>query len=111
MNIELHGCVDVEGAIDLCQMGFITPVLFAGTGIGDRPLRFQAVERELIAHIESGSMLAALAVEHPFIVEAKERMNIDQFHSHDVVVFDAGYLSKLTSMELAIAYERAAKNW
>ncbi|WP_289069414.1 hypothetical protein [uncultured Aliiroseovarius sp.] len=111
MNLELHGCVDVNGANDLCDMGFISPVLITCTGIGGRTLSFQAVQRELTAHIETGNMLAALAVEHPFILEAKERMSIDQFRSLDVVVFDEGHLNNLSPAQLTDAYKRSAESW
>lgn len=109
VNLELHGCASADSAIDLCDIGFISPVLFTGTG--DQPLRFQAAQRELTAYIETESMLAALAVEHPFILEAKERMNVDQFCSLDVVVFDEDHLNELSSAELVEAYNRSAKMW
>lgn len=111
MNLELHGSVDVDGANDLCDMGFLSPVLFSCTGVGGRTLNFQAVQRELTAHIETGRMLAALAVEHPFILEARERMNIDQFRSLDVVVFDEGHLKNLSPAQLSDAYKRSAESW
>ncbi|MBQ4824552.1 hypothetical protein J4729_08325 [Leisingera sp. HS039] len=92
-------------------MGFVSPALFTGMGIDNRRLHFQAVQRELIAHIETGSILSALAVSHPFVLDAKDRMNVDQFRSCEVVVFDEGYLQKLTSSRLSGAFERSAKSW
>ncbi|WP_248364927.1 hypothetical protein [Aliiroseovarius sp. S1339] len=92
-------------------MGFISPALITCTGIRGRTLNFQAVQRELTAHIETGRMLAALAVEHPFILEARERMNIDQFRSQDAVVFDEGHLNKLSPTELIDAIKRSATSW
>jgi hypothetical protein len=93
-------------------MGFIAPHTFTCIDSNGRPLRFEAVQLELIAHIEaSGLYEGALAVRHPFVVEAVDKMNIDQFQNLNCVVFDESYLNKLPQKKLEQAFARSARTW
>lgn len=96
----------------MCELGFITPHTFTCIDSNGRTLRFEAVQLELIAHIEaSGLYDDALAIRHAFVVYVVEKMNIDQFCNLDSAVIDHDYLTKLSQEKLEQAFTRSARNW
>lgn len=52
MNLELHGCVSISAANELCELGLVSPFTFAVSGSHAEALVFEAIETDLQAILE-----------------------------------------------------------
>lgn len=111
MNLELHGCVRISAANELCELGLVSPFRFAVSRSNAEALVFEAIETDLQAILEIGRIAMASTVKHPFIAEAFARMQIDQFATEEHVVFDQGYLSRCGLEMQEAAFARSARRW
>ncbi|CAM3368941.1 hypothetical protein SAMN04488021_1647 [Paracoccus aminovorans] len=111
VNLHLHGCADVAAARALHAIGLVAPASFSGPGPRGRRLAFAAVALEFQAHLEIGDILQGRAIRHRFVQEAFLRMDLDQFAGAEAVVFEHGYLERLSPEELAAAHRRSARGW
>ncbi|MCL4066237.1 hypothetical protein M3484_06620 [Pseudomonas sp. GX19020] len=87
MNLEIHGCTGMAEANWLCDLGMAAPSSVVRLGAHSKPLVFEAIELELSAILETGKILAARAVRHPFIAYTFARMEENQFADDGQVVF------------------------
>ncbi|WP_323032416.1 hypothetical protein [Paracoccus sp. (in: a-proteobacteria)] len=109
MNLDLHGCVGITAANMLCDCGLVSPATFVASRNDGGDLVFEAIEMELLATVEIGRISQVGAAKHPFITEAFARMRIDQFTTHEHVVFDYDHLSQCgpEALETSIRKVRA----
>lgn len=111
MNLELHGCVSISAANELCELGLVSPFRFAVSRSYAEALVFEAIETDLQAILEIGRISIASTAKHPFIAEAFARMQIDQFAPEEHVVFDQSYLSRCSLEMQEAAFARSARGW
>lgn len=111
MNLELHGCVGISAANELCELGLVSLVTFVSPRSHAEALVFDAIEMDFQATLEIGRISMASATKHPFIAEAFARMQIDQFATEERVVFDQGYLSQCGLEMQETAFARSARSW
>lgn len=111
MNLELHGCVSISAANELCELGLVSPFRFAVSRSHAEALVFEAIETDLQAILEIDRIAIASTAKHPFIAEAFARMQIDQFATEEHVVFDQGYLSRCGLEMQEAAFARSARSW
>ncbi len=111
MNLHIHGCVDVQAANQLCDLGLAVPATFARRVPGSGLLSFEALELELAGYIEINRIDQARAIRHRFVQDAVARMAVDQFAGEDKLVFQRSYLEGLTGLDLATKHQLTAVGW
>ncbi|SEC38420.1 hypothetical protein SAMN05519105_2478 [Rhodobacter sp. 24-YEA-8] len=111
MNLQIHGCIGVEDAKRLCDLGMAIPERVLRSDARGEPRTFEAIELGLQAIIEIGRIEIARAVKHPFVAAAFTRMDVDQFAEDDHVVFSVSYLERAEVAEIKTAWLRSAVQW
>lgn len=111
MNLEIHGCTGVAEANWLCALGMAAPSNVVRHDAHGQSLAFEAIELELTAILETGKILAARAVKHPFIAEAFARMEDNQFADDSQVVFSVSHMGRFTLTSIELEWRRSAVGW
>ena len=96
----------MSSANDLCDSGFATPVNFRCKD-QEGGLAFQAIELTLPTLVEIANIETAPAAKHPFIINADERVQLDQFCRLSCV----DLLAKLSTRGRRSAFSRSALGW
>ena len=111
VNLHIHGCVDVQAANQLCDLGLAVPATFARRVPGSGLLSFEALELELTGNIEINGIDQARAILHPFVQDAVARTAVDQFAGKDKLVFERSYLEGQADEYLAVKHQLTAAGW
>lgn len=111
INLEIHGCTGVAEANWLCDLGMAAPSSVVRLGALGKPLVFEAIELELSAILETGKILAARAVRHPFIADAFARMEENQFADDGQVVFSVSYVGRCPLASMEVKWRKSVAGW